>query len=114
MLQTVIRFLIGGTIVSLFALLGDLLRPKGFAGLFAGAPAVALATLALTAFSRGSGYASLEARAMIGGAMAFFAYAIGCVYFLGVRRTKSLPSTILLLALWALAASCAYLGILRK
>jgi uncharacterized membrane protein (GlpM family) len=114
MLQMTLRFLIGGAIVSLFALLGDLIRPKGFAGLFAAAPAVALATLALAAFSQGGGYASLEARSMIGGAMAFFAYAIGCVYFLGVRHAKSLPTTVLMLALWGLAAGSFYVGILRK
>jgi hypothetical protein len=40
-----VRFLVGGTIVSLFALIGDLLKPKGFAGLFGTVPSVALATL---------------------------------------------------------------------
>jgi hypothetical protein len=43
----VLRFLIGGTIVSVFALIGDVLKPKGFAGLFGAAPSVALATLGL-------------------------------------------------------------------
>jgi hypothetical protein len=43
----VIRFLLDGVIVSLFAVLGDLFRPKSFAGLFGAAPSVALATLAL-------------------------------------------------------------------
>jgi len=114
MLQVIVRFLVGGTIVSLFALLGDLLRPKGFAGLFAAAPSVALATLALTAFTQGADYASLEARSMIAGAAAFVAYSIGCVYFLGVRHTKSLPTAALMLALWGLAAGGLYIGILRK
>jgi hypothetical protein len=44
--EYVARFLIGGFVVSAFALLGDLLRPKSFAGLFGAAPSVALATLA--------------------------------------------------------------------
>jgi len=48
MMQLVIRFLVGGVIVSLFAVLGDVLQPKSFAGLFGAAPSVALATLALT------------------------------------------------------------------
>jgi len=30
----ILRFLIGGTFVSLFAILGDIFRPKSFAGLF--------------------------------------------------------------------------------
>src|SRR5712675_586582 len=43
MTEYVIRFLVGGAVVSAFAMLGDLLRPKSFAGLFGAAPAVALA-----------------------------------------------------------------------
>ena len=33
-MDLVVRFLLGGTIVSLFALIGDILKPQGFAGLF--------------------------------------------------------------------------------
>jgi hypothetical protein len=33
-----VRFVAGGIIVSIFAVLGDLLRPKSFAGLFGAAP----------------------------------------------------------------------------
>ena len=40
-----IRFLVGGVVVSLFAVLGDVLRPKSFARLFGAAPSVALATI---------------------------------------------------------------------
>jgi hypothetical protein len=36
------RFLLGGTLVSLFALIGDVVRPKRVAGIFAGAPPLAL------------------------------------------------------------------------
>lgn len=111
--QMIVRFLIGGAIVSLFAVLGDSLRPRGFAGLFAAAPSVALATLALTSTVQGADYAAVEARSMIAGASAFVAYAVGCVYFLGVRHTRSLPTTVLMLAFWGLAASGLYVGILR-
>jgi uncharacterized membrane protein (GlpM family) len=111
--QMIVRFVIGGAVVSLFALLADLLHPKGFAGLFAGAPSVALATLALTTMTRGAGYASLEARSMIAGAIAFVVYAAGCVYCLGVRHMKALPTTVLMLALWGVAAGGVYVGMLR-
>jgi hypothetical protein len=43
--QIFIRFLVGGAVVSVFAVIGDLLKPKSFAGLFGAAPSVALATL---------------------------------------------------------------------
>ena len=37
MTEYVVRFLVGGVVVSAFAMLGDVLRPKSFAGLFAAA-----------------------------------------------------------------------------
>ena len=43
MSEYVIRFLVGGAVVSAFSMLGDVLKPKSFAGLFAAAPSVALA-----------------------------------------------------------------------
>ena len=50
MLQLVFRFVVGGAIVTLFAALGDVLKPKSFVGLFGAAPSVAMATLGLTIF----------------------------------------------------------------
>ena len=47
MTEYLIRFLVGGVVVSAFAMLGDILRPKSFAGLFGAAPSVALATLGI-------------------------------------------------------------------
>ena len=41
MSEMVIRFLVGGVVVSLFAMLGDVLRPMSFAGLFGAAPSIA-------------------------------------------------------------------------
>ena len=41
--------------VSLFAVAGDVLRPKSFAGLFGAAPSVALATLTLAFWKHGGG-----------------------------------------------------------
>ena len=75
MSQTLARFIIGGAIVSAFAIIGDVLKPKGFAGLFGAAPSFALATLAMTIVSDGSSYAVIEGRSMMAGAIAFFIYA---------------------------------------
>ena len=112
--QMLIRFVVGGTIVSAFALLGDLLRPKGFAGLFAAAPSVALATLSLAAFTQGTDYAQIEARSMIFGAVALLLYAVGCVYFLAIRRYKTAPTATLMLIVWGIAAGCLYVGVLQR
>ena len=54
MTEYVIRFLVGGAVVSAFAMLGDLLRPKSFAGLFGAAPSVALATLGIAVYQHGA------------------------------------------------------------
>src|SRR5215471_15374899 len=75
MSQIIIRFFVGGVVVSAFALIADLLKPKSFAGLFGAAPSVALATLALTVATEGTPYAAKEARSMMAGSIAFFVYA---------------------------------------
>jgi hypothetical protein len=73
--EMLFRFVVGGLVVSAFSALGDVLKPKSFAGLFGAAPSVALATLALAIASHGVGYASLEGRSMIAGAAALLVYA---------------------------------------
>lgn len=65
--QMILHFLIGGVMVSAFAVLGDITYPKGFAGPFAAGPFVAIATLSLTVAAKGAGFAALEARSMIVG-----------------------------------------------
>jgi uncharacterized membrane protein (GlpM family) len=103
-MQWLIRFLIGGAVVSLFAAAGDILRPKGFAGLFSAAPSVALATLSLTALRDGPSYAALEARSMLLGSIALFLYAGGCVYLMAKRYVKAGPASAAMLLVWAIAA----------
>jgi hypothetical protein len=103
-MEYIVRFLIGGLIVSIFAVIADVLRPKGFAGLFGAAPSVALATLGLALASEGKLYAAVEARSMIAGAAAFLLYTVGCVYFIGVRRHRAARTTFALLAIWGISA----------
>ena len=74
-MQLLIRFFVGGLIVSVFAALGDILKPKSFAGLFGAAPSVAIATVGLGIFTQGPSYAAIEARSMIAGAVGMMAYA---------------------------------------
>lgn len=100
MTDILIRFLIGGAVVSAFAVLGDLFKPKSFAGLFGAAPSVALATLGLTMATEGANYAAREAFSMLAGAIAFFAYA-ACVSWIMMRyQCKALLATISLMPLW--------------
>jgi uncharacterized membrane protein (GlpM family) len=101
------RFLLGGTIVSLFALIGDVVRPKRFAGLFGGAPSVALATLALTAAKSGCVIASIEARSMIASSLGLILYLCVVRRALATGRRSALVIALAGLAIWALAAVAA-------
>lgn len=85
-------------------MLGDLFKPRSFAGLFGAAPSVALATLALTVRKEGTHFASLETRSMILSAVAFLVYA-SCVSWTLMRRGHSaLLVTLSFLGIWAAAA----------
>ena len=102
--ELLFRFLVGGVLVSAFALLGDLFKPKSFAGLFGAAPSVALATLGLTIAREGRAYAATEARSMIAGAVAFFLYA-SCVSWLMMRhKVNGLLASCASIIVWAVAA----------
>jgi uncharacterized membrane protein (GlpM family) len=111
--QWVIRFIVGGVVISLFAILGDVLKPKGFAGLFAAAPSVAVATLGLTVFTQGKEFASLEARSMIVGAASFVIYGVVCVYLMGVKRMRASRVALSALAIWGISAGCLWAICLR-
>ncbi|MGH9644273.1 MAG: DUF3147 family protein [Terriglobales bacterium] len=104
MKEILFRFLIGGAVVSAFALLGDLFKPKSFAGLFGAAPSVALATLALTVAVQGHSYAASEARAMIAGAIAFFLYASCLSWAMMRRNVTALPVAVFSMPVWFGAA----------
>ena len=99
----VIRFVAGGLIVSLFAVIGDVLRPKSFAGLFGAAPSIALVTLSLALFEHGGAYLATEARSMILGATAFVIYSLLVCQLLMRARCSALAAT--------LAAAVAWLGV---
>jgi uncharacterized protein DUF3147 len=100
MMEYVIRFLVGGLAVSVFAVIGDVLRPKSFAGLFGAAPSIALATLGITIAQRGTGYAATEARSMMLGALALWLYSIGVCRLMERHRVSALPATCTMLAFW--------------
>src|SRR5215475_11584438 len=103
LMEYVIRFLAGGLIVSVFAMIGDVLRPKSFAGLFGAAPSVALVTLSLAFFEHGGAYLATEARSMILGAIAFVIYSLLVCQLLMRARWSAMAAT--------LAAAVAWLGV---
>ncbi len=103
-MELLVRFLIGGTAVSLFAMIGDALRPKSFAGIFGAAPSIALATLALTLHGPGPRTAAIEARSMIAGAAALLIYTWVASRALWTGKASALVVTLLLLPIWFVVA----------
>jgi hypothetical protein len=111
--DTVFRFTVGGLIVSLFAAFGDVLNPKSFAGLFAAAPSVALATLGLTMLTNGPLYAATESRSMIAGAVALFLYAFVTVHLIMRYKLHAGLASISALPIWLICARGAWFLVLQ-
>jgi hypothetical protein len=112
-MEIVLRVLIGGIVVSAFAAMADVLKPKSFAGLFGAAPSVALATLVLTVKQHGGSYAAIEGRSMILGAIAFFLYASVASRLMMRQKWPALPVSSVALLLWLAAALGLWFGFVR-
>lgn len=113
MKELCLRFLIGGLAVSGFATLGLLVKPRTFSGLFSAAPSVALATLGLAVSLEGKLYASTEARSMIAGAAAFFAYATLVTWLMSRQKWTVAGVTSSGLSLWFAVAFGLWYAFLR-
>ncbi|OAF15935.1 DUF3147 family protein [Bradyrhizobium neotropicale] len=100
MTEYLLRFIAGGMIASAFAILGDMLRPKSFAGLLGAAPSVALVTLGIAVVQHGPSYAAAESWTMIYGAVALGCYSVVVCHLLMRSRLPALPATIAALAAW--------------
>lgn len=73
----------GGIFVVLFALVGEVVRPKRLSGLFGAAPSVALGSLTVIALTDGTARAVVDLRGMMLGAAAMI---VACV--VGVRAVR--------------------------
>jgi uncharacterized protein DUF3147 len=113
MTEYILRFFIGGIAVSLFATMGDIFRPRSFAGLFGAAPSVALGTLAVAISTQGSLYAAVEGRSMAIGAIALCCYSIAVNEVMKRHPMRALTVTLVSLPVWlgvAFALQCLLLG----
>ena len=113
MTQLLIRFIVGGAVVSFFAAFGDAVKPKSFAGLFAAAPSVAMAALGLTIMTKGKLLVAAEARSMILGAIALFLYAGSAMRLMLKCKMDAAPAAILALTAWMTCALGAWYVLLR-
>ena len=91
--ELAIRFVLGGLIVSAFAVIGDMLHPKSFAGIFGAAPSVALASLALAFLTKGIHDATVDGHAMVLGAIALCAYSWAVARLLLRYRWNTIVAT---------------------
>ena len=106
MAEYLIRLLVGGLAVSAFAVLGDVFRPKSFAGLFGAAPSVALATLAIAFWNQGPAYAAIEGRSMMIGSLALCLYSVAVCQLMKRYELPALIATLVSLIVWIFAALC--------
>lgn len=104
MTEYLVRFIAGGVIVSAFAILGDMLKPKSFAGLLGAAPSVALATLSIAVVQHGPQYVAAESWTMIYGAIALACYSLLVCHLLMRFHLAALPATIAAFAVWLVVA----------
>lgn len=93
-----VKALAGGLLVVAFALLSESFAPKRFAGLFGAAPAVALASLAVTLLTKSPTDAYHDSLGMIVGCVGMFAYALAIIGLL--KRARSLVASLAGVAVW--------------
>jgi uncharacterized membrane protein (GlpM family) len=110
--EILLRFALGGAIVSAFAVAGELLQPKTFSGLFGAAPSVAIATLGIAFATRAGEYAGIEARSMLIGCAALFVYSATCAATIQHERMPVWLGAVLAWAVWA-AVAFAVWGVVR-
>lgn len=113
MKEMLFRFVVGGIVVAAFSALGDVLKPKSFAGLFGAAPSVALATLALTIAKEGVQYTAIEARSMLAGAVALGVYSHSVMDLMANRKRSAILVSVGLLSVWFAVAFGLYVTVFK-
>jgi len=101
----------GGLFVVAFALIGEVLEPKRFAGLFAAAPSVALANLSVTIIDKGPHDARQNVIGMMVGAIALVVFCL--VARRSIARFEAAIGSTVACAAWLVSAVSGYLLVLR-
>ena len=101
--ELALKTVCGGALVLAFALFAQTLSPKRFAGVFAAAPTVALASLAVTDQFKGPTEAARGCTGMLAGAAGFVVYCL--LAPVAVRRLGTLRGSSVNLLAWAVTAA---------
>lgn len=112
-LHLVIRFVLGGMLVSAFAIIGDVVRPQSLAGIFGAAPSVALVSLTLALLTENTAKASQDGHAMLAGAIALFVYSAVVLHLVWHRRWQTMIAASTGLLLWLGVAFALWAALLR-
>ena len=102
----VVRVLAGGALVAAFAVLGDTLKPKMFAGLFSAAPSVAVVSLLVTGLAMGPAKDTRLATGMIAGTVGLVFYSVAAALL--VKHLKAVAGSILAWFAWLVPAAGMY------
>ena len=94
-----------------FSLVAEAGRPKRFAGLFAAAPSVAVASLAVTVLSKGAKSTVPYAEGMLIGSAGMLAYCLVSLYL--IDRLHALAGSILSWLAWFAVAGGLYFAFSR-
>lgn len=100
------KFLVGGALVCVFALVSETWTPKRFSGLFSAAPSVLTAGLAVTLIAETASKAALNAEGAAAGAIGLVAFCLVATPL--VRRFKALRGSLLAVVAWLVVAMGAY------
>ena len=102
-----LKGLLGGGAVVAFSLVGEAGHPKRFAGLFSAAPSVAVASLLMTALTKGSAATVPYARGMLIGSAGMIAYCLVSLFL--IDRLHALAGSIASWLAWLAVAGGLYL-----
>ena len=108
---TALKALNGGLLVVGFALVGEIAKPKRFAGLFSAAPSIALANLMVIALATSAAEAQRHSTGMVVGAIALVAATAAGI--LAVKHWRALRGSLVVCAVWLGTAELGYLAVLR-
>jgi len=110
-LTLLVKAVNGGLFVVLFAVIGEVLVPRRFSGVFAAAPSVALANLTVIGFTKGTHVIGVEGAGMAVGAVALVVACLAGGWF--VARWKALRGSIAVCATWLVVAVGGYAVVFR-
>lgn len=97
-----LKGLLGGTVVVLFSIVGEVLRPRSVAGITSGAPSVAIGSLSITAVTMGAAAAASQSLGMIAGASALVMW---CLCGLDtIKRFGAVKGSLLATLVWLTVA----------